>query len=109
MFDKFQDVFQDQTKFQDISRFSRVFRTRMNPEQSTTENFVYGELGRRPCQFRFRWRQVKFWNRLIGLPQRRLAYKALLTESWNFRLKGDGRSGLSGPLLPERNLTFWCT
>ena len=38
-------------------------------KQSTAENFVYGELGRRPCQFGFRWRQVKFWNRLIGLPQ----------------------------------------
>ena len=46
-------------------------------KQSTAENFVYGELGRRSCQFRPRWRQVKFWNRLIGLPQRRLAYKAL--------------------------------
>ena len=46
-------------------------------KQSTAEHFVYGELGRRPCQFRFRWKQVKFWNRLIGLPQRRLVYKAL--------------------------------
>ena len=36
-------------------------------KQSTAEIF-YGELGRRPCQFRFRSKQVKFWNRLIGLP-----------------------------------------
>ena len=31
------------------------------------------------------------------------------TESWNLRPKGDGRSGPSVPLLPERNLTFWHT
>ena len=30
-------------------------------------------------------------------------------ERWNFRQKGDGRSGPLGYLLPERNLTFWCT
>ena len=28
------------------------------------------------------------------------------TKSWNFCPKGDGRAGSSGPLLPERNLTF---
>ena len=31
------------------------------------------------------------------------------TGSWNFHLKGDGRSGPWGPLLPVRNLTFWYT
>ena len=53
--------------------------------QSTAENFLYGELGRRPCQIRFRWRQVKFWNRLIGLPQRRLHIKpyTLLSNLFN--------------------------
>ena len=54
-----------------------LYKFVLRVKQSTAENFVYGELGRRPCQFRFRWRQVKFWNRLIGLPQCRLAYKAL--------------------------------
>ena len=29
------------------------------------------------------------------------------TEKRNFRPKGDGRSGLRGPLLPEKGLTFW--
>ena len=28
---------------------------------------------------------------------------------WNFRPKGDGRSGPLGPLLPVKNLTFWYT
>ena len=46
-------------------------------KQSAADNFVYGELGKRPCHFRFRWKQVKFWNRLIGLQQCRLVYKAL--------------------------------
>ena len=31
--------------------------------------------------------------------------KLFWTESWNFCPKSDGRSGSSGPLLPERNLT----
>ena len=30
-------------------------------------------------------------------------------EQRNFRPKGDGRSGPRGPLLPEKNLTFWDT
>ena len=38
-----------------------------------------------------------------------MALKLSRTESWNFRPKGDGRSGPWGPLLPERNLTFWYT
>ena len=42
-------------------------------KQSTTDNSVYGQLGRLPCQFRFRWKQVKIWNRLIGLSQCRPA------------------------------------
>ena len=46
-------------------------------KRSTADNSVYGELCRGLCQFRFRWKQVKFWNRLIGLSQCRLAYKAL--------------------------------
>ena len=39
----------------------------------------------RPCQFRFRWRQVKFWNRFIGLPQRILAYEALQVAFEHFQ------------------------
>ena len=54
-----------------------LYKSILSAKQSTVENFVYGELGRRPCQFSFRWREVKFWNRLIGLPQGRFAYKAL--------------------------------
>ena len=30
-------------------------------------------------------------------------------QIWNFRPKGDGRSGPLGPLLPVKNLTFWYT
>ena len=46
-------------------------------KQSTADNSVYGELGRRPCQIRFRWKQVKFWNIFIELPHCRLAYNIL--------------------------------
>ena len=44
---------------------------------STADGIVYGEIGKVLCQFRFRWKQVKFWNTLIGLPQCTLAYKVL--------------------------------
>ena len=33
---------------------------------STADGIVYGEIGKVLCQFRFRWKQVKFWNTLIG-------------------------------------------
>ena len=54
-----------------------LYKFILSVKQSTAENFDYGELGRQPCQFRVRWRQVKFWNRLIGLPQHRLVNNAL--------------------------------
>ena len=47
----------------------------LSVKQSTADNFVHEKLVRRPCQFMFRWKQVKFWNRSIGLPQCRFAYK----------------------------------
>ena len=46
-------------------------------KQLTADNFVHGELGRWPCQFRFTSKQVESWKRLIGLTKRRLAYEAL--------------------------------
>ena len=42
-------------------------------------------------------------NHINGIPYR------LERKVGIFCLKGDGRSGPSVPLLPERNLTFWCT
>ena len=50
-------------------------------KQSTPDNAVYGELGRRPCQLRYMWKQIKLWNRLLGLPRSRLSYKALQVAS----------------------------
>ena len=44
---------------------------------STADSLVYVETSKVLCQFRFKWKQVKFWNRLIGLPQCTLAYKVL--------------------------------
>ena len=38
-------------------------------KQSTADNSVYRKLGRWPSQFRLRWKHVKFWNKLTGLPQ----------------------------------------
>ena len=51
--------------------------------------------------------EEKFW---MHCPAKSAAKRSdLKLESWNFRPKVDGRSGPWGPLLPERNLTFWCT
>ena len=49
----------------------------LSVKQSKADNFVCEELVRRPCQFMFRWKQVKFLNRLIGLSQCRFAHKSL--------------------------------
>ena len=46
----------------------------VSDKYSTADNLVYGELGKVLCQLRFKWKQVKFWNRLIWLLQCRLAY-----------------------------------
>ena len=32
----------------------------LSMKQLNADNSVYGELGRRLCQFRFRWKQIKF-------------------------------------------------
>ena len=45
-------------------------------KKSTTDNAVYGELGRRPCHFRKKWKQVAFWERVVNLPESRLVHKA---------------------------------
>ena len=45
-------------------------------KQTTTDRAVYGELGRRPILYRYKWKQIKFWNRLIQLPESRLVKKA---------------------------------
>ena len=64
-------------RLEKTNRYTKFYKFILSVKQSTADNFVYEELVRRPCQFMFRWKQVKFWNRLIGLPQCRFAYKAL--------------------------------
>ena len=43
----------------------------MGIKQSTADKAVYGELGRRPLSCRYKWKQVKFWSRVIELPDTR--------------------------------------
>ena len=48
----------------------------MGIKQSTAYKEVYGELGRRLLSCRYKWKQVKFWSRVIELPNTRLVKKA---------------------------------
>ena len=70
-------VFKGLKKLEKQTDTRKFYKFILSVKQSTANNFVYEELVRRPCQFMFRWEQVKFWNRLIGLPRCRFAYKAL--------------------------------
>ena len=64
----------------DLEKIERInqhfYKFILGIQQSTADKAVYGELGRRPLSCRYKWKQVKFWSRVIELPDTRPVKKA---------------------------------
>ena len=64
----------------DLEKIERInlhfYKFILGIKQSAAGKAVYGELGRRPLSCRYKWKQVKFWSRVIELPDTRLVKKA---------------------------------
>ena len=63
----------------DLEKIERInlsfYKFILRIKQSTADKAVYGELGRRPLSCRYKWKQLKFWSRVIELPDTRLVKK----------------------------------
>ena len=65
----------------DLEKIGKInlhfYKLILGVKQSTSDSAVHRELGRRPLLCRYKWRQIKFWNRVIEFPESRLIKKAL--------------------------------